>query len=262
MSPTSHPVTPESAAPRPMDYYLTLLSFGDKGWGDELARGASITISPGARHPALRPCAGPPRRAAEASGQRRSCAAIGTVYVTVFRGLPELLTLYIVYFGTAARPAEGVEGPRLHRQPRDARLRRRHDRARPRARRVLLRGLGRRAERHSTRASARAPLRSASPSRLTFRLVVLPATAARRPARPRQQLDGAAEGDLAGLRHRAARPDVLDRAGQRGDQGAVPVLRRGLPDLPLLLARLRLRHRLAGAPRQSRLRRRRGRRTR
>src|SRR6478735_12176782 len=27
-----------------MDYYLTLLSFGDKGWGDELARGALITI--------------------------------------------------------------------------------------------------------------------------------------------------------------------------------------------------------------------------
>jgi polar amino acid transport system permease protein len=81
-----------------MDYYLTLLSFGDKGWGDELARGALITIGLAlATLPfglALGLVAALLKRA-DSSILR----GISTVYVTVFRGLPELLTLYIVYFG-------------------------------------------------------------------------------------------------------------------------------------------------------------------
>ena len=92
-----------------MDYYLTLLSFGDKGWGDELARGALITIGL-----ALATLPFGLALGLLVALLKRSDSSIlrgiGTVYMTVFRGLPELLTLYIVYFGTAARPAEGVEG--------------------------------------------------------------------------------------------------------------------------------------------------------
>ncbi|PSC05757.1 ABC transporter permease [Alsobacter soli] len=81
-----------------MDYYLNLLAWGDKGWGDELAHGAAITI--------LLALATLPFGVAlgllVALAKRSSNAAIravGTVYTTVFRGVPELLTLYIVYFG-------------------------------------------------------------------------------------------------------------------------------------------------------------------
>lgn len=81
-----------------MEHLLLLLSWGDKGWGDELAAGAAVTIALAlatlpfglafglvmalmhrAKNPVLR--------------------GFATVYTTIFRGLPELLTLYIVYFG-------------------------------------------------------------------------------------------------------------------------------------------------------------------
>lgn len=81
-----------------MSTYLSLLSYGPDGWGDELLAGAAITLSIAlvtlpfglglgllvalakrARNPLLR--------------------AFGTGYTTLFRGVPELLTLYIIYFG-------------------------------------------------------------------------------------------------------------------------------------------------------------------
>ena len=81
-----------------MNEALTLLSFGDEGWGDELVRGVFITISLAlaslpfgliigffvalgkkSEEPSL-------RRAAE-------------IYTTIFRGLPELLTLFMVFYG-------------------------------------------------------------------------------------------------------------------------------------------------------------------
>jgi polar amino acid transport system permease protein len=81
-----------------MDSLWTLVSFGDQGWGDEIARGTLVTVglalvtlpfglvlgffialAKDSDEPSL-------RRAAE-------------VYTTIFRGLPELLTLFIVYFG-------------------------------------------------------------------------------------------------------------------------------------------------------------------
>ena len=81
-----------------MDEALTLLSFGEQGWGDTIARGALVTVSlalsalpfgliigffialaKNSPEPSL-------RRAAE-------------IYTTIFRGLPELLTLFIVFYG-------------------------------------------------------------------------------------------------------------------------------------------------------------------
>ena len=77
---------------------FALLGFGDGGWGLALLQGAGITISIAlatlpfglalglvvalwkrSRHAPLR--------------------ALSTLYTTVFRGVPELLTLYIIYFG-------------------------------------------------------------------------------------------------------------------------------------------------------------------
>lgn len=81
-----------------MESVWTLISFGDQGWGDEIARGTLITVSLAlATLPfglligffvALAKDSDEPslRRAAE-------------IYTTIFRGLPELLTLFIVYFG-------------------------------------------------------------------------------------------------------------------------------------------------------------------
>lgn len=81
-----------------MDEALTLLSFGDQGWGDTIAAGTLVTISLAlASLPfglifgffiALAKDSSEPslRRAAE-------------IYTTIFRGLPELLTLFIVFFG-------------------------------------------------------------------------------------------------------------------------------------------------------------------
>lgn len=81
-----------------MDYYLNLLAWGDKGWGDELARGAMITITLALATLPFGVALG----LLVALAKRSDSAvlrAVGTIYTTVFRGVPELLTLYIVYFG-------------------------------------------------------------------------------------------------------------------------------------------------------------------
>lgn len=77
---------------------MTLLSFGPEGWGRALLQGAWVTLSvavvtlPFGLALGLLVAFG--FRSANPFWNR---AAI--VYTTVFRGLPELLTLYIIYFG-------------------------------------------------------------------------------------------------------------------------------------------------------------------
>jgi polar amino acid transport system permease protein len=77
---------------------LALLGFGHGGWGVSLAQGALVTI-------ALALCCLPfglSLGLLVAIGSRsRSALARGAAYAfsTVFRGLPELLTLFIVYYG-------------------------------------------------------------------------------------------------------------------------------------------------------------------
>ena len=77
---------------------LGLLSFGANGWGDELAQGLKITVL-------LAICTLPFGLAlgllialSKNSGER-SLMLAANVYTTIFRGLPELLTLFIVYYG-------------------------------------------------------------------------------------------------------------------------------------------------------------------
>jgi polar amino acid transport system permease protein len=81
-----------------MDHYLTLLSWGPQGWLDDIARGAFTTV-------ALALCTLPLGLligffvALGKQAQEPSIRLAANIYTTIFRGLPELLTLFLVYFG-------------------------------------------------------------------------------------------------------------------------------------------------------------------
>ncbi len=91
---------------------LSLLAWGDAGWGDQMARGAVVTllvaiaayalgIVIGAGLAAMKLSAVPPLR------------WFAEAYTTVVRGIPELLVIYLVFFGggTALRAiASGMFG--------------------------------------------------------------------------------------------------------------------------------------------------------
>jgi polar amino acid transport system permease protein len=81
-----------------MDRILTLLSWGDQGWLDELASGALVTILLALATLPFGLVLGLAVALVNRSGSR-VLRGLGTIYTTVFRGVPELLTLYIVYFG-------------------------------------------------------------------------------------------------------------------------------------------------------------------
>ena len=77
---------------------LALLGFGDGGWGLALLQGAGITISIALATLPFGLALG----LIVALGKRSDNAVLrwlATAYTTVFRGVPELLTLYIIYFG-------------------------------------------------------------------------------------------------------------------------------------------------------------------
>ena len=77
---------------------LALLGFGDGGWGLALLQGAGITISIALATLPFGLALG----LVVALGKRSDNAILrwlATGYTTVFRGVPELLTLYIIYFG-------------------------------------------------------------------------------------------------------------------------------------------------------------------
>lgn len=77
---------------------LMYLSLGDTGWGDELLRGLAVTLG-------LAVCALPVGMvlgtavAALSISRHKGRRWFATVYTTVLRGLPELLTLFIIYHG-------------------------------------------------------------------------------------------------------------------------------------------------------------------
>ena len=77
---------------------LDLLQFGPTGWGDELAYGAFITISLSIATLPIGIVAG----FFVALGKQSSDPLVrlsASIYTTVFRGVPELLTLFVVYYG-------------------------------------------------------------------------------------------------------------------------------------------------------------------
>jgi octopine/nopaline transport system permease protein len=77
---------------------MELLSFGDRGWGDELARAAGMTLAVAACAFLLGLVFGSLGAWAKASGGRVGAIAVD-VYTTVIRGIPELLVIYLLFFG-------------------------------------------------------------------------------------------------------------------------------------------------------------------
>jgi polar amino acid transport system permease protein len=75
-----------------------LLSFGPDGWGDELASGVWLTIRLALATLPFGLVLGFLVALARNS-ENRWLTVPGTVFTTLFRGLPELLTLFIVFYG-------------------------------------------------------------------------------------------------------------------------------------------------------------------
>ncbi len=77
---------------------LGLLSFGPDGWGDEIAQGALLTIELALATLPVGIAIGLMIALAKDSSSA-ILRGLGNLYTTIFRGLPELLTLFIVYYG-------------------------------------------------------------------------------------------------------------------------------------------------------------------
>jgi polar amino acid transport system permease protein len=80
---------------------LALLSFGAAGWGDELLLGAGLSVLLAAATLPFGLLLGLGLALAKAS-EEPSLRLFGHALTTLFRGLPELLTLYLVYYGGQA----------------------------------------------------------------------------------------------------------------------------------------------------------------
>lgn len=83
-----------------MQEYLTLLSFGPEGWNDDIARGILVTVTLALATLPFGLALGFLIALAKQSNEP-SLRLAGNIYTTIFRGLPELLTLFIIYFGIA-----------------------------------------------------------------------------------------------------------------------------------------------------------------
>ena len=78
-----------------------ILGWGDAGWGDEFARAALMTFAVAIGAFAVGLVFGTGFAACKLSGNRL-LMLIGDVYTTVLRGIPELLVIYLVFFGGGA----------------------------------------------------------------------------------------------------------------------------------------------------------------
>ena len=76
----------------------TLLSWGSEGWLDEIAYGVFVTVSLAAATLPFGLLIGFFVALAKQSDEP-SLRLAGNIYTTIFRGLPELLTLFLVYYG-------------------------------------------------------------------------------------------------------------------------------------------------------------------
>ncbi|MGO4436101.1 ABC transporter permease [Rhizobium sp. RAF56] len=76
----------------------TIIACGDAGWGDEIAFGLKVTISVALATLPVGLSIGFLVALAQQSEERSLRTAAG-IFTTIFRGLPELLTLFIVYYG-------------------------------------------------------------------------------------------------------------------------------------------------------------------
>lgn len=81
-----------------MQDIFSLLSFSDGGWGSALAAGTLVTVSLALTTLPVGIFLGL-GVALMARSRSPRVRAVATVFTTIFRGLPELLTLLIVYYG-------------------------------------------------------------------------------------------------------------------------------------------------------------------
>lgn len=77
---------------------LELLSYGDSGWGDEILAGLQVTISLALATLPFGLLLGFLVALAKTSSDSALRTA-ANIYTTIFRGLPELLTLFIMFYG-------------------------------------------------------------------------------------------------------------------------------------------------------------------
>jgi octopine/nopaline transport system permease protein len=93
---------------------LELLGFGSTGWGALLLVAAGVTLAVTAVALAIGAVLGTIVAAAKLSSNV-VFVTLGSIYTTVFRGVPELLIIYLIYFGgssavTAVGQALGYDG--------------------------------------------------------------------------------------------------------------------------------------------------------
>lgn len=93
---------------------IQLLGFGDQGWGSFLLQGIALTLSLTLCGLLIGSACGATVAAAKLS-PHRGLSMCGNLYSTVFRGVPELLVIYLLYFGgstlvTAIGHHFGAEG--------------------------------------------------------------------------------------------------------------------------------------------------------
>lgn len=81
-----------------MEHYLTLISFGSDGWASNIASGLLVTVSLALATLPLGLILGFIVALGKQSDEP-SMRLAANIYTTIFRGLPELLTLFLVYFG-------------------------------------------------------------------------------------------------------------------------------------------------------------------
>ena len=81
-----------------MQNLFSLLSYGANGWGDELLAGTLITIALSLAILPVGLAAGFFIALGKQSNDPLIRSAAG-IYTTIFRGVPELLTLFLVYYG-------------------------------------------------------------------------------------------------------------------------------------------------------------------
>ena len=94
--------------------FLGIFGFGEGGWGLALLMGAGMTLLVSAVGLLIGSAIGALVAWARLSGHRLA-GAVGEAYAALFRGLPELLVVYFVYFGsstllTGAARFVGYEG--------------------------------------------------------------------------------------------------------------------------------------------------------
>jgi octopine/nopaline transport system permease protein len=79
---------------------IGIFGFGEGGWGLAMLRGAGLTLLVSARGLLIGAVLGALVAWARLS-RHRLAGAVGESYAALFRGLPELLVVYFVYFGTS-----------------------------------------------------------------------------------------------------------------------------------------------------------------